>query len=68
MPRKKTQEAVSVRDAGRKGGETTSMKYGKDFYEAIGAKGGQSTKKKHGPQFYSEIGRQGGKSSRGNKK
>ena len=32
---------MSVGEAGRKGGETTSEKYGPEFYEKIGHKGGQ---------------------------
>lgn len=31
---------ISVRDAGKKGGETTSRKYGPEFYHEIGTKGG----------------------------
>jgi general stress protein YciG len=29
---------MSVRDAGRKGGKTTSNKYGREFYQDIGSK------------------------------
>ncbi len=32
---------MTVREAGRRGGEATSGKYGRGFYEAIGKKGGQ---------------------------
>lgn len=32
---------MTVREAGRRGGEATSGKYGKGFYETIGKKGGQ---------------------------
>ena len=31
---------MTVRDAGRKGGQTTSRRHGKKFYEDIGHKGG----------------------------
>jgi len=31
---------MSVRDAGRKGGETTSREHGPEFYHEIGTKGG----------------------------
>ena len=31
---------MSVRDAGRKGGETTSATHDREFYEEIGHKGG----------------------------
>jgi uncharacterized protein len=37
--------AMSVSEAGRKGGETTSKRYGHEFYEEIGHKGGQKVKK-----------------------
>ena len=32
---------MSVQEAGRKGGETTSKTHGREFYEEIGHKGGQ---------------------------
>jgi len=55
---------MTVSEAGRKGGETTSERYGHEFYEEIGKKGGQkggqTTFKRYGPQFYEEIGRKGG--------
>jgi uncharacterized protein len=35
---------MSVRDAGRKGGEVTSQRHGPQFYEEIGRKGGQRVK------------------------
>ena len=35
---------MTVREAGRKGGLTTSRKYGPEFYEEIGHKGGQKVK------------------------
>jgi uncharacterized protein len=37
--------AMTVSDAGRKGGETTSSRYGHEIYEEIGHKGGQKVKK-----------------------
>lgn len=36
---------MTVSEAGRKGGQTTSRKYGHEFYEEIGHKGGQKVKK-----------------------
>ena len=36
---------MTVGEAGRKGGETTSKKYGPEFYEEIGHKGGQKVKR-----------------------
>jgi general stress protein YciG len=37
---------MTVEEAGRKGGETTSEEYGEEFYREIGEKGG----KKGGPR------------------
>jgi general stress protein YciG len=41
---KEKKGAMTVSDAGRKGGETTSERYGHEFYEEIGHKGGQKVK------------------------
>jgi general stress protein YciG len=51
---------MTVAEAGRKGGKTTSRKYGPEFYEQIGKKGGETTARKYGPEFYEEIGHKGG--------
>jgi general stress protein YciG len=37
--------AMTVAEAGRKGGTTTSKKYGPEFYSEIGHKGGQKVKR-----------------------
>ena len=47
---------MSVREAGKRGGDRVKAKYGSEFYEAIGRKGGEATKVKYGPTFYEEIG------------
>lgn len=52
---------MSVREAGKKGGDTVRERYGSGFYEAIGRKGGQATRERHGAQFYETIGQKGGK-------
>jgi general stress protein YciG len=52
--------AMTVRDAGRKGGRATKARHGPEFYETIGRKGGETTKRRHGPKFYERIGRKGG--------
>jgi general stress protein YciG len=44
MAAKKEKGSMTVREAGRKGGETTSEKYGPEFYEEIGHKGGQKVR------------------------
>ncbi|MBC5823853.1 MAG: hypothetical protein GIX02_03330 [Candidatus Eremiobacteraeota bacterium] len=51
---------MTVREAGKKGGDIVKSRYGPEFYVEIGRKGGESTKKRHGSQFYEEIGHKGG--------
>ncbi len=51
---------MSVREAGKRGGERVKAKYGSRFYETIGRKGGEATKDKYGASFYEEIGQKGG--------
>jgi general stress protein YciG len=51
---------MSVREAGKRGGDRVKEKYGSEFYETIGRKGGEATKSKYGPSFYEEIGARGG--------
>ncbi len=55
---------MSVRDAGRLGGQRVKAKYGSEFFEKIGRKGGQTTKSKYGPAFFEEIGQKGGRVSK----
>ncbi len=52
---------MSVREAGKKGGDTVRERYGSGFYETIGRKGGQATRERHGAQFYEAIGQKGGR-------
>lgn len=52
---------MSVREAGKKGGNTVRDRYGSTFYEEIGRKGGQATRQRHGVEFYEAIGQKGGK-------
>lgn len=58
--KKENNEEMTVREAGKKGGQTTSEKYGKESYEEIGKKGGETTSKTYGEDFYEEIGHKGG--------
>ena len=51
---------MTVREAGKRGGDRVKAKYGHEFYETIGRKGGKATKEKYGPSFYEEIGQKGG--------
>jgi uncharacterized protein len=39
-----TPRQMSVREAGRKGGETTARRHGPEFYEEIGRKGAARVK------------------------
>jgi len=47
-PTKKPQGGMSVREAGRKGGQTVKARYGSEFYESIGRKGGEARGRKQG--------------------
>lgn len=57
-------KGLTVAEAGRKGGLTTSKRHGKKFYQEIGkrggSKGGKTTKKRHGKKFFKKIGKKGG--------
>src|SRR5438132_506440 len=52
--------AMTVAEAGRRGGATTAQRHGSDFYEQIGKQGGQKVKELYGPRFYGRIGKIGG--------
>jgi general stress protein YciG len=56
----KSDGEMSVREAGKKGGDTVRDRYGPAFYEEIGRKGGQTTRERHGAEFYEAIGQKGG--------
>ncbi len=51
---------MTVQEAGRKGGQTTSETHGREFYREIGKKGGTKVSEEKGHEFYSEIGHKGG--------
>lgn len=44
MARREERGEMTVREAGRKGGETTKRTHGHDFYVQIGHKGGQKVR------------------------
>ncbi|PWG00841.1 KGG domain-containing protein [Levilactobacillus bambusae] len=54
---------MSRQEAGHKGGEVTSQRHGKEFYQDIGHEGGETTAQTHGSEFYHEIGEKGGHES-----
>ena len=51
---------MTVREAGRKGGNTVKLNYGPDFFKKIGQMGGRATSAGHGHDFYEAIGHKGG--------
>src|SRR5207302_1139165 len=51
---------MTVREAGRKGGQTVRDKDGHACYEEIGRKGGETVKAERGRSFYEQIGKKGG--------
>lgn len=51
---------MSVREAGRKGGEARRAQLGPDGYAQLGRKGGEATAASHGTAFYQAIGQKGG--------
>ena len=60
MPEKE----MTVREAGRKGGQTVREKYGVEFYSRIGKKGGKAVAERKSPEFYAQIGKKGGEAAR----
>jgi hypothetical protein len=44
MARKEAKGDISVREAGRRGGNTTKERHGPEFYREIGHKGGQKVR------------------------
>jgi uncharacterized protein len=54
-------DQMSVREAGRKGGETTRARYGSEFFQEIGAKGGRAVSERYSTDHFREIGRKGGR-------
>lgn len=64
MIKQKPDNEISVREAGRRGGEVTKTRYaGTDFYRRIGAIGGEVTKSRWG-HLFAEFGRRGGRPRR----
>ncbi|MGQ9523816.1 MAG: hypothetical protein ACUVTZ_03150 [Armatimonadota bacterium] len=51
---------MSMREAGRKGGEATARRHGREFFSQIGKKGGMARKEQLGREGYQRLGRMGG--------
>lgn len=51
-------DKMSVREAGKKGGEATASSHGREFYQEIGSKGGKKVSQDR--EHMAEIGRKGG--------
>jgi general stress protein YciG len=58
--KKTTGGGMTVREAGRKGGQKVRDERGHAFYEEIGRKGGEAVRDARGHEFYEEIGHKGG--------
>lgn len=56
----KNHPGMTVREAGRLGGEALKRKYGAQYFRELGRKGGVTTQQRHGDGFYSTIGKLGG--------
>lgn len=52
--------ALTVQEAGHRGGRVVKEKYGREFYTRVGRKRGAAVAAQRGPAFYAEIGRRGG--------
>ena len=44
MVAKESKGEMTVRQAGKKGGDTTKERHGEDYYKSIGKKGGQKVR------------------------
>jgi general stress protein YciG len=58
-----SEEEISVKAAGRRGGMTTRDRYGSDFYRRIGKMGGERTRELYA-ELLKEFGRRGGRPRR----
>lgn len=56
-------DAITVREAGRRGGNVTRDRHGRRFYQKIGAEGGRRTRELYA-ELLSEFGKRGGRPKR----
>lgn len=59
-PNDQSRGDMSVREAGKKGGETTASTHDREFYQDIGRKGGETRREELGAEGYSELGHKRG--------
>ena len=59
----KIEQTISVREAGRKGGQATLRNQGNEFFRKIGKKGGKRTAELY-RDLLSEFGKKGGRPKR----
>jgi general stress protein YciG len=55
---------MSVREAGKLGGEARKSQLGQSGYSEMGKKGGQTVARERGSEFFSQIGQKGGAARR----
>lgn len=55
---------MTVREAGKLGGQKRKEEMGADGYSTLGKMGGTACKERHGHDYYAEIGKKGGETVR----
>ena len=60
MTKQENPKPLSVREAGKRGGDRVKEKYGPEYFQRIGKLGGKKTHDKYGSEHYREIGAKGG--------
>ena len=58
------ERVITVREAGKRGGQRVAAKYGREYFSNIGKKGGLALSEKSDGSFYVENGKKGGSTCR----